>query len=205
MRNDPIRHLVDRVLVYIAEHGASNYGYSVDLETLKRDLQISKGDMQKVVITMLNLGYLAERGELNSIGISSLGLSRASQIADHVAWEPPPTPPTLNHVTVHGSVHGNIQQAGAHSRQHSQYDAGNDAALGELITALRSMAAAIPAQQFAVIDAQIKSLESAKQTKDKGALTAILRTLPDILGMVTGLPVGKIIDQAKALYEQLQD
>nr|WP_325265576.1 hypothetical protein [uncultured Rhizobium sp.] len=74
-----LKSLRDRVLLYVYENGAANYGYSMPADNICRDLDVGAHELRQVIMMLINQGMLS-KSELQSLGINSHGQREAERL-----------------------------------------------------------------------------------------------------------------------------
>jgi hypothetical protein len=181
-----LRAARDRVISYIYENGAANYGYSMPTKDIVENTGVDQFQLREVVGLLINQGLMSA-SEMQSIGLNSNGQLEAERLG-------PKTPmravePNSFHIDARYSI---VQIAGSNSTQNAnlRLDA---AAAKELLDTIEGTLATLNLEPVVLQEAN-GLLASLQESALKGAGDAVSRAVAGALGSIltaAGSPLGK--------------
>lgn len=75
-----LKDLRDKVLLYVYEHGAGEWGWCVKREEVKRALGIDEDELRNVHILMINQGLHGDNGLISDVCLSEKGQEEAVRL-----------------------------------------------------------------------------------------------------------------------------
>ena len=110
-----LKDMRDRVIRYVYEHGAGNWKWGVNRDQVTQALGITKHELLKIHMIMIEQGLVSEGGSISDIGLSERGQEEAVRLGTSTAMhEPSPAP-----ITIHAN-YSIVQVAEANSTQSAQ-------------------------------------------------------------------------------------
>lgn len=181
-----LRAARDRVISYIYENGAANYGYSMKVDDIVANAGVSNAELRDVVGLLINQDLMSS-SELQSVGLNEKGQAEAERLGPSV-----PMRAAHNaglHIDARYSI---VQIAGDNSTQSANQtiDASKmTQLLSQIEDALPSLSIEPAARQEAA-----GLLDSLKASASKGVADAVTRAVAGSLSAIldaAGSPLGK--------------
>ncbi|MBP1847999.1 hypothetical protein J2046_006284 [Rhizobium petrolearium] len=181
-----LRFARDRVIAYIYENGASNYGYSMPIDDILANTGLNNFQIRDVVGLLINQGLMS-KSTMDSIGLNQQGQAEAERLGPTIAMRAPLSP--NYQIDARYSI---VQIAGANSTQNAtqSFDSG---ALTELLGEIERTLPTLEMQPAARTEAQ-GLIEALKGSAIKGAADAVTRAVGGALSAIlsaAGSPLGK--------------
>ncbi|MBA4776687.1 MAG: hypothetical protein H2044_13610 [Rhizobiales bacterium] len=176
----------DRVLAYIYEHGAANYGYSMKIDDIVKNAGVNQMELRDVVNVLINQGLMS-KSTMDSIGLNNDGQSEAERLIPTVPMR------AIHNAGLHIDARYSIVQiAGENSTQ----SANQTIDASEMTQLLSQIEESLPSLAMEPAAKQEASglLDALKRGASRGTADAVTRAVAASLsGLLTaaGSPLGK--------------
>lgn len=181
-----LRAARDRVISYIYENGAANYGYSMPIADIVENTGVDEFQLRDVVGLLINQGLMSA-SDMQSIGLNSSGQREAERLGPKTLMRA--VEPNSFHIDARYSI---VQIAGSNSTQNAnlRFDT---AAAKELLDTIEGTLPTLNLEPGLLQEAN-GLLASLKESALKGAGDAVSRAVAGALGSIltaAGSPLGK--------------